>query len=110
MEGRSLILRPKQSRLGLLRSGLQAIVCGRPVSGRQLEHVVGHLYFVCLSFHLSLSILSHTYRYMRDCYDVKRPVTSISDRICPYVYMFDASLEGCGVMRGRFAAEEVRAS
>ena len=127
MDGRSLVLRPKQSRIGLLRAGLHAIVSGRPVSGRQLEHVVGHLNFVCLSFRLSLSVLCHTYRYLRDCYHIRRPVwdtvrqelknmrgilpllqSSISDRICPYVYMFDASMAGYGVMRGKFEDSEIR--
>ena len=47
LEGDGLVLRPKASRIGLLRSGLQAIEKVKPISGKQMEHLVGHLNFVC---------------------------------------------------------------
>ena len=74
LDGSGLVLRPKASRIGLLCSGLLAIEKGRPISGKQMEHIVGHLNFVCLTQRLSLSVLSHTYTYIHECYHLRRPV------------------------------------
>ena len=33
---------------------------------------------------------------------------SLEGKVCPFVFMFDASLDGYGVMRGSFEPEEIR--
>ena len=42
MNGDGLVLRPKASSVGLLSAGLLVVEKGRPVSGKQIEHIVGH--------------------------------------------------------------------
>ena len=74
VDGVGLRVYPTPERLAGLEKALAVLVGGRPVSGQDLEHVVGHLLTVMMLFRLSLSFLGHVYDFIKDSYTQKQPL------------------------------------
>ena len=72
-DGRSGNVRPTRERLAKLRGSLRRIIAGRPISGRDMERVLGHLTFSLLLCRPLLSVLSCVYVFIVQSYDVGVP-------------------------------------
>jgi hypothetical protein len=74
IDGAGLRAGPTSARLQKIRGGLLAIVKGRAISGKDMEHMVGHILTIALISRLSMSIIQHCYDFIRDSYHHKIPV------------------------------------
>ena len=59
-------------RVARLQKALGVLVAGRAVSGKDLEHVIGHVLTLLLLNRLTLSFSSHVYDFVKDSYLQKR--------------------------------------
>ena len=120
ISGRSGEVRPTPTRMRRLRGGILRIINGRPVSGRDLERVLGHITFVLLLNRPLLAVLNHIYAFVERHYQqTLRVWESVRQELeivlhllilarcnlkkewdpCPL--MTDASLSGYAVVEGQ---------
>ena len=71
VDGSGLRVAPTPARLRKVRAGLKHLVDGCPISGKQLEHIIGHVNQLFLMFRLLLSTLNHCYAFTRQQYHSK---------------------------------------
>ena len=65
IDGKLGVVKCTAHRIWRLSQALTALRAGAEVSGDELERVVGHITFICLLYRLGLSLLCHSYVYIR---------------------------------------------
>ena len=126
VDGCGMTVGPTPERLYRLRAGLAQLMRGQPVTGKQLEHVVGHIISLCLLFRLSMSVLQHVYTFIHESYFTQQKLwpsvmkelriirgilplcyAEINEKTCPFVYVSDACLSGYAVVRGACDSDDI---
>ena len=74
LDGASLEFGPTAHRLGKLRAALGPLLRGSPVTGKDLEHIVGHIITILLVNRLALSFLGHVYDFIKGSNLRKQPL------------------------------------
>jgi hypothetical protein len=71
IDGVKGVVQPTPERLTKVRNALVPLIRGRPTTGAELEHVLGHVLTIALLQGFTLSFLVHTYVFVRQSYQTR---------------------------------------
>jgi hypothetical protein len=74
IDGDNLEVRPKPAKIAMISLALVPLIRGLPMTGHDLEIIVGHLVSVMLVARWSLSFLGHSSRFIAAGRNLRRPL------------------------------------